>query len=48
MSTVYPAQPVGLGLSFSGQGDEQGYEVEMSGYPQEAQYASYPQGIFHN
>lgn len=48
MSTIYPPQHVGLGLSFSGQGDEQGYEVDMNGYPQEANYASYPQGIFDN
>jgi hypothetical protein len=36
---------VGLGLNFSGQGDEQGIDAEMNGYPQEQYYASYAQGM---
>ena len=35
---------VGLGLNFSGQDDEQGLDVEMTGYPQEQYYSSYSQG----
>jgi len=36
---------VGLGLNFSGQGDEQGIDTEMNRYPQEQYYASYAQGM---
>jgi hypothetical protein len=42
MSTAY-AYNVGLGLSFSGQGDEHD-DVEMNGYPQES-YISYSQRL---
>jgi hypothetical protein len=44
MSAV-SAYNVGLRLNLPGQGDEQGIDVEMNGYPQEQYYASYAQGM---
>jgi len=44
MSATY-AYNVGLGLNFSGQEEERDGDVDMSGYPQEPNYVSYPQGI---
>jgi hypothetical protein len=44
MSTAY-AYNVGLGLSFSGQEDEQEGNVEMNGFTQEPAYTSYSQGL---
>jgi hypothetical protein len=44
MSAV-SAYNVGIGLNFTGQGDEQGVDIAMNGYPQEQYYASYAQGM---
>ena len=44
MSAV-SAYNVGVGLNFTGQGDDHGIDVEMNGYPQEQYYSSYTQGM---
>jgi len=44
MSAV-SAYNVGVDLNFTGQGDEQGIDMEMNGYSQEQYYAPYAQGM---